>query len=89
MAPPIYFTNRHADVRAMGLEALPCPFCHGTRLGVQRLVGQFVVTCGDCGADGPINTGKEPRDAVHAWNARSKPQNIMPHCSAGLRWRGE
>lgn len=59
----------HVHPAALGLECLPCPFCGSGNLGVY-MGRQTHITCGDCGADGPLVAEGQATLAVMHWNAR-------------------
>ena len=49
---------------------LPCPFCGGTDLSVEREpeTMQYVVFCAHCG---PMCFNKYKLDTIHSWNTRT------------------
>ena len=67
--------------KEISMNALPCPFCGGTNIGLQTGSRPYaiVVYCADCGAGGPerFNWAVEVipfleivRSALKAWNTR-------------------
>ena len=68
---------------ASELRLLPCPFCGGDRINVERLPpgspwATALVSCEDCGADGPVTARQSIGEAVYRWNTRPDPGVTAP-----------
>jgi hypothetical protein len=59
--------------RNIGVELVPCPFCHSVPICSPRVTEEsmpyFVQECGTCDCAGPMGTTAD--HAVRLWNLRS------------------
>lgn len=62
---------------------LPCPFCGCEKIQVERVpprspLATALVSCEDCGADGPVTARQSVGEAVYRWNTRPDPGVTAP-----------